>query len=815
VFRDTLEYQEPSFQLYVRDLQTGTTKLVSIAPDGTESGDADVGDDFQLSADGSTVVFDTYADNLVANFNGSSNVFAYSTASFTAPAGVLKVSASPIHAVEGTSFTGVVASFTDTDGDPVGSYTATIDWNDGSTSQGTITANADGSFNVTGTHTFAEAGFYPIGITVSDSDGSTASASATVVETNPSGDITYPIEVDTSALKGTTGALALQFNPGATPNAQAAGVRVSNLIVAGGSLTSALTSQGGASGSLAGTAQLTNSAVLNEIEQGITFGSSVRFDITIAGAAVEQPGNGDFGSTFAVQFLGADGVTPQSTIDPSGAVNTVDVNPDGSTRVTNFASSAQGGVPVAGTANVADAPLLATGTTLQASAGTPFPAVIATFTDANPQAQLADYTATITWGNGQTFAGTITPEQIVQNYQLIDSGTFDVTGTHTYARGGTFLASVTVDDIGGSVATAATTISVSLLAPTVSATNDSTTFTGSPQAYPGSDVAVTGANGLNNTGGTLSYTYNGSTTVPTTAGNYAVVVTFAPTDANDYSSAFGTATWTIKAGTPTVLPAKSTVVRVGVNILLSDTGGSLPPVLTATVPGSLPGSIPAVQVGTTAVVGAPSLLQRVESGAEDLEAGPQVFLVLRDVPTEVKLTEGETLTFTAWAGYGDRPAEHPLFSLEPVVGASFPKGAAIDPKIGVFSWRATAGNYTFLVRVRDGNNTVEQLIDLWVEEANRDALWAVPAEDWAAAGLGGELLARTPDNVFDAAFMGETGGGQEPAASALEAGACEKPGDAVLLAALTALAAYAAWPRAVPRWARTHGLRHAPVRAGV
>lgn len=345
----------------------------------------------------------------------------------------------------------MVASFIDSDGDPLSNYTAAIDWGDGSSSSGTITANADGSFNVSGTHTFAEAGFHPIDITVFDSDGSTASASTTAVNTNAAGDISYPIEIDTSALQGTAGSFAFQFNPGATPNAQPAVATISDLTVTGGSLTSAVTDVGDASGAFPGIVQLANSTVLNESEQGINFGTSIRFEVTISGAAVEQPTNGDFGSTFAVQLVGADGVTPQSTIDPSGGVVTVDVNPDGSTTVTNF-PSAQGGPPVAGTPNVVDAPLSATGTTLQATAGTAFTAVIATFTDANPNAQLADFaTPTIDWGDGQSSAGTVSQES---------NGTFDVTGTHTYADGGIFTVGVTVNDADGSAATANSTANV-------------------------------------------------------------------------------------------------------------------------------------------------------------------------------------------------------------------------------------------------------------------------------------------------------------------------------------------------------------------
>ena len=585
-------------QLYVRDLRTGITKLVSIAPDGTQSADQsteDVALDSALfSTDGSTVVFETGADNLVPDFIGSTSlIFTYSTASFTVPAGVLQVSASPIHAVEGTSFTGMFATFTDTDGDPIGNYTATIDWGDGSTSAGAITANADGSFNVTGTHTFAEYGFYPIDITVLDSDGSTASASTTVVETSPGGDVTYPIEIDTSALNGTTGSIALQFNPGSTPNAQAAAVTVSNFRVTGGSLSSATTEQGGASGSLADTLTIVNSAVLNEITQGFLFGEEISFDITLSGAALEQPGNGEFGSTFAVQLLAADGMTPQSTIDPSGAPLALDVNPDGSTAVMNFPSSAQGGTPIAGAYDVADAPLQAAGTTLSPAAGTAFSGVVATFTDGNPNAPISDYQApTITWGDGATSPGTITTGT---------NGVLDITGSHTYSAAGVYTASVTIVDFGGSSATATTPVTVvpALIeqAPAITSANQVTftvgsagsftiTTTGIPAAaltvtgtLPGGVIFTDDGNGV----GTLA-----GTPAAGRAGTYELTVAASNGTQPDATQEF----------TLTVLPVVSNVTGTGSGILFIDykTSGTI---------NSIDPPLPGVTVYASTSAGAP------------------------------------------------------------------------------------------------------------------------------------------------------------------------------------------------------------------
>ena len=71
--------------------------------------------------------------------------------------------------------------------------------------------------------------------------------------------------------------------------------------------------------------------------------------------------------------------------------------------------------------------------------------------------------------------------------------------------------------------------------------------TARPQAYPASVVTVTSGNGLDSSGGTLSFTYNGLS-VPTNAGNYTVVVSFTPNDPVHYTKAASiTTTWTINA----------------------------------------------------------------------------------------------------------------------------------------------------------------------------------------------------------------------------------------------------------------------------
>ena len=74
---------------------------------------------------------------------------------------------------EGMAFSGTVATFTDSNPKFFSSdFTATIDWGDGTTSAGEITqqAGSGSAFIVSGSHTYAEFGGYPLTISVQDPD---------------------------------------------------------------------------------------------------------------------------------------------------------------------------------------------------------------------------------------------------------------------------------------------------------------------------------------------------------------------------------------------------------------------------------------------------------------------------------------------------------------------------------------------------------------------------------------------------------------------------------------------------------------------
>jgi RHS repeat-associated protein len=86
--------------------------------------------------------------------------------------------------------------------------------------------------------------------------------------------------------------------------------------------------------------------------------------------------------------------------------------------------------------------ITAVGRTFTATAGAPFGGPVASFTD--PGAQASDFTALISWGDGHTSAGTVTP----------NGPGFDVAGANTYAAPGSYLVQVVIRRSDGRTATA-------------------------------------------------------------------------------------------------------------------------------------------------------------------------------------------------------------------------------------------------------------------------------------------------------------------------------------------------------------------------
>ncbi len=96
------------------------------------------------------------------------------------------------------AFTNVtVATFTDTDtAAPASDFVGTIDWGDGTTTAGTV-AGSNGSFSVSGTHTYATSGQDTVEVTLADDAPGTATATATTTATiSPGEAVTYDFNGD-------------------------------------------------------------------------------------------------------------------------------------------------------------------------------------------------------------------------------------------------------------------------------------------------------------------------------------------------------------------------------------------------------------------------------------------------------------------------------------------------------------------------------------------------------------------------------------------------------------------------------------------
>jgi hypothetical protein len=109
--------------------------------------------------------------------------------------------------------------------------------------------------------------------------------------------------------------------------------------------------------------------------------------------------------------------------------------------------------------SVTDAALTVSGTPFTAVEGASLSGTVASFTDADPNGTVFDYSASITWGDQTSSAGTITAN---------GSGGFLVTGGHIYAEEGSYTVTVVVSDAGGASAT--TTSSTSAADATITLT---------------------------------------------------------------------------------------------------------------------------------------------------------------------------------------------------------------------------------------------------------------------------------------------------------------------------------------------------------
>jgi hypothetical protein len=381
----------------------------------------------------------------------------------------LTASGLTLSATEGTSFTGPVATFTDANpNSAAGDFTVTISWGDGHVSAGTVTGNTAGGFNVTGTNTYVSAGSYSVGVAVQDVGGASisASSSAVVADAALAGTGTVLSSVEGSLFNGVVASFtdadpnAVAGNYSATiawgdghvstgtVTANSAGgfnVTGTNTYLAAGSYSVGVVvgDVGGASANASSSAVVTDAALtgtgaaLNSVEgsqfSGVVASFTDADPNAVAGnySATITWGDGHVSAgTVSASATGGFNVTGTNTYSLSGNYSVGVVVQDVGGASANANSSAV----------VADAVLTGTGAAISAVEGSPFNGIVASFTDADPNAVAGNYFATITWGDGHVSAGTVTAN---------GTGGFNVTSTNTYVTAGSYSVGVVVNDIGG------------------------------------------------------------------------------------------------------------------------------------------------------------------------------------------------------------------------------------------------------------------------------------------------------------------------------------------------------------------------------
>jgi hypothetical protein len=251
----------------------------------------------------------------------------------------------PIVATQGQAFSGPVAAFTDPNLHVPDDFSATITWPDNSTSPGTVTYDsADQLYVVSGSYTFTQAGSgFTVGVSISETDSYEVASACSPATVN-----------EAVAATGRNGLAA-------TEGAEFSGVVAS------------FPKDPGANATGAG-APAEYSAAAITWEDGHASAGNITYNTT----------TGDWDVSGSYTYAGP-GTYPISVqIDYGGAETTA-----------------------TSTITVGDAALSATPVTVATEEGQEFSGTVATFTDKNPAALSAAFTATINWGDGTGPSGII------------------------------------------------------------------------------------------------------------------------------------------------------------------------------------------------------------------------------------------------------------------------------------------------------------------------------------------------------------------------------------------------------------------------
>jgi PKD repeat protein len=406
-----------------------------------------------------------------------------------AAAGVVVATPADFTVAEGTAFNDVVAMFTDSDESTnAGSFTATIDWGDGSpVTPGTI-AQSDTLFFVIGQHTYDDEGTFTVTVVINEIAGpgtATATTTATVTES----DVLSGTPTTFSAPSGVSFTTTVAtFSDTFTPNTASdftAMISWGDATMSTGTIAATAPGMYQVNGTHTYAAPGTYSVmvIFSDDAPGIamaqvTSTAHVAAGLSVTAVNLSTPEGTPFNGTvatfsdsdttktpasFAVIINWGDGTTTAGTVTGSSGSFTVNGQhtyaDEGSfSTIVTVTEIGAGGLTASatGVATVSESDVLSgSPVTFSAQAGVVFTGAVATFTDTFTGNVPGDFVATIDWGDGNTTAGTVTG----------GGGTFSVSGTHTYAAAGVYNVVVTLADDAPGTATATTTSTANVSAP--------------------------------------------------------------------------------------------------------------------------------------------------------------------------------------------------------------------------------------------------------------------------------------------------------------------------------------------------------------
>jgi len=490
-----------------------------------------------------------------------------------------------------------VASFTDDNlADTASSFTATIDWGDGTTTSGTV-VGSNGSFTVDGGHTYADEGFPTATVNVTrTADNTQLSMSGTVpvadadnltghsapaITANPNQALTnVTVATFTDTYTGNTAAdftTSIDWGDGTTTTGVLSGsggnftVTGSHTYTTAGRFTITTFMNDDTPDAAAGFATTIagigfgGNGVPQEVTEGTSSGT-----VTVAtfNDNASLPA-----SNYTATIDWGDGTTTSGVVSGSGGSFSVtgshtyadEGDFTSNTTITRTTDNAQ--IQMSGAITVDEGDVLAaSGVTIHGDLALSN-VTVATFTDLLTTNVAGDFLATIDWGDGTTTAGTVSGT----------GGSFSVSGSHTYAQGGQYdvLADVRDDAPGVAEDTATSTANVGLYNGAGATLNgtEGTAVSGTTATFTDGDTAdaasafsasidwgdgttttgtVTGSNGSFSVQGTHAYSDEGNftttTSVTRTVDNSKLTITGSVAAADADSLILGPTSFTANPG---------------------------------------------------------------------------------------------------------------------------------------------------------------------------------------------------------------------------------------------------------------------------